>query len=522
MKPEKKTTKFYENKKHFFSSLLPASLFGILSGAGTGVVVMLYRFFAQRAVALSESFFHMVKTALWLIPLALVLLFLVATALARILKKEPDLGGGGIPTSIGNLRGLFSMKPTKNLIGVFLLSLVSFLFGVPLGTEGPSVQMGTAIGSLVVEKGGKRHRAWRRFAMTGGASAGFSVATGAPLAGILFGVEEAHRRISPLIVLTSVLSVLSANIAAHLLSPLLGVTPSLFALPSLPTLSLKEYSIPLAFGLLFGLVSVLFLKSYQGLSFLITEKIRSVPQRVKIFLILALTLLFGLFSPAFVSTGHHLILSLFESTPALWFLILIVILRSFLTLSANLAGITGGIFLPILAIGASFSAVVGRLFLFLGMDESLFSLLLALGICCAISGMMQMPMTAILFGVEALGLGENLLPLILAVTLAYLLPEAMGEEAITELVLERRIQRLSLKRQKEKGTLSMTVEENSFAHGKEVRDIFWPDGVQITSVDHTAKGRLLTPGDVLHIHYNTAFLEKTKEELSSILASQKD
>ena len=74
-----------------------------------------------------------------------------------------------------------------NLIcpALFFGSVTSFLIGVPLGNEGPSVLMGTAVGKGCTDTLAKKHPAWSRYSMTGGACAGFAVATGAPISGIL-------------------------------------------------------------------------------------------------------------------------------------------------------------------------------------------------------------------------------------------------------------------------------------------------------------------------------------------------
>lgn len=64
--------------------------------------------------------------------------------------------------------------------------------------------------------------------MTAGACAGFAAATGAPVSGILFAIEEAHHKISPLLVTVSFVAVSVCTVTVKLLTPLLGVSPSLF------------------------------------------------------------------------------------------------------------------------------------------------------------------------------------------------------------------------------------------------------------------------------------------------------
>ena len=153
---------------------------------------------------------------------------IIAVLFSHIYKKQPRVRGGGIPSSIALLRGIVTFKWLRTLIGVFFMSMTSFLIGVPLGNEGPSVLMGTAIGKGSVSVIAKKHPAWSRYAMTGGACAGFAVATGASVSGVLFAVEEAHQRISPMILLVGAVSVLFAQIVSYILCPLLGLSTMLF------------------------------------------------------------------------------------------------------------------------------------------------------------------------------------------------------------------------------------------------------------------------------------------------------
>ena len=503
-------------RTHFLSSTLPALVIGFLSGAVTALAVTLYKWFAKNAVALSGGLYLFLRLTPFVIPALLLFFLLLSFFLEKIYKKEPDLMGGGIPASIGTLRGLFSFSWWKNALGSFFLSLLSFLLGIPLGTEGPSVQLGTSLGAGVTALGPKKWKAWERFSMTGGASAGFAVATGAPISGIFFSIEEAHQRISPLIVLTGITSVLSAGITTHLISPLFGVDIALFPGVSPAPLSLKEIWLPLVLGLGLGAFAVLFLRLYSFLEKIILEKGKRLRPAVKIFFVLTATLVFGLFSSEFISTGHHLIAELFNHAPGLFFLILIVLFRSALTLSANLAGITGGIFLPLLAIGAALAAALGQILLFFGMDEGHFPLVICLGICGCIAGMMKMPLTAILFGVEALGLSQNLLPLVLVSALSFAIPEALGEEAIGERVLEKRAKKLRLGKILTEEETEIEIEPFSFAVGKEIRDIFWPNGVKVLSVKSEEQSSLLKEGDLLLVRIKTYDREKALSDLEAI------
>ena len=205
-------SKLKQYKSYFVNLIFPALIFGSITGVLTSLVVTLFKLCAKFVVEFSKKGYEFIGERLYLIPVGLIVLFGLAIFLSAVYKVHKNLCGGGIPASIAFLRGIVTFKWLRNVIGTFLLSLVSFLVGVPLGTEGPSVQIGTAIGRGSVYTLARKHKAWDRYSMTGGACAGFSVATGAPISGIMFAIEEAHQRISPMIVIVASTSVLFSRI----------------------------------------------------------------------------------------------------------------------------------------------------------------------------------------------------------------------------------------------------------------------------------------------------------------------
>ena len=347
--------------QHLKNLILPVFLFGSLSGALTGALITLYRFCASHVIALSGKAYEFLReNPPWIFAAAAVLAG-AALLYGALYRRFPNLRGGGIPTSIAALRGMQPVKWVCDIVGVFLLSLTTFFFGVPLGNEGPSVQMGTAIGDGCVRVMPRRCRAWSRYAMTAGSCAGFTAATGAPISGIMFALEDAHRRISPMIILTSFFAVVFSHFTAALLSPLFGIDTQLFSVPSLPVLEAAQMWIPLVVGLAVGLFAVLFLKYYGVVHHFMKRTLKKLPASLRIFGVLVLTLLLGLCREEFISTGHHLIAHLFERGTPILLLFLILLVRSTLTLCANTAGMTGGLFLPIMALGAAVTAILAEI-----------------------------------------------------------------------------------------------------------------------------------------------------------------
>lgn len=518
-----------KHKSYIINLIFPAFIFAAVTGVLTAVVITFYKVCAKYVIAFSEFCYHYLREHLLVVLPILVVLFFVALLFAYIYKKLPNLRGGGIPTSIGILRGVIPFNWFKNLIGNFFLSLTTFLIGVPLGNEGPSVQMGTAVGGASVPLFFKKHKAWERYSMTGGACAGFSVATGAPISGIMFAIEEAHQRISPMIVIVSSASVMFAYITNEILKKFFKINTVLFPKMQLMDLSVNDIWIPIVTGVAVGLFAVLFLKYYNLINKLFNKKL-NIPQEYKIFAVFAITVLFGVCSFSFVSTGHELILSLFDGAPALLMLALILLVRSTLTLSANSNGITGGVFLPLLTLGVVLAAFIGKAMgLFFGLDHQYYTIILVLGITACIAGMMKMPITAIVFSIEALSCYNNILYVIIVSCVAYVLTEIFDVKSINENVLENRILTQNEGRKLTVIDTFVTVQKDSFAAGKQIRDIFWPANLFVLSVQHDKTygaevdghgAKTLYTGDVLHIRYSTFDELKTKEELIAVVGQQ--
>jgi len=198
---------------------------------------------------------------------------------------------------------------------------------------------------------------------------------------------------------------------------------------------------------------------------------------------------------------------------------------------ANCAGVTGGMFLPIMALGAMISSIIGGfLITHTPLTAGYYPVVVVLGITACIAGMMKMPLTAIVFAIEALSAHQNIVPVLLVSVLAYFITELFDAEAINETVLEHRLE--DLRRGKEPITVDTTVsvEAGSFAIGKQVRDIFWPANLFVLSVKHPSDSKAemdergdktLRAGDLLHVRYETYNPQETAAELAAITGTQK-
>ena len=219
----------------------------------------------------------------------------------------------------------------------------------------------------------------------------------------------------------------------------------------------------------------------------------------------------------------------FAAFPTGKFLLVVLVIRSVLTLSASDAGVTGGLFLPLLALGVIPAAMIAKIGIALGMDTPYVHLLLALGITACIAGVMKTPLTAILFSLEALSLTANVPAVLTAATVSYVIAEIFNAKSISDSVVESRIEALHHEKGRRVLEAYVTVQDGSFAAGKQIRDILWPNDLFVLSVQATDEadpqvdvhgGQVLVQGDRLHIRYVTYHPADTAEQIVDVVGEQ--
>ena len=517
-------------KRHFINLIFPAFIFGSITGIITSLVVILYKLLANYVIEFSKNSYDFLKGNLYIIPLILIAFFGIALLFSYLYKKESRVSGGGIPSAIALLRGIVTFKWLRTLIGVFFMSLTSFLIGVPLGNEGPSVLMGTAIGKGSVSMFAKKHPVWSRYAMTGGACAGFAVATGASVSGVLFAIEEAHQRISPMILLVGVISVLSAQIVSQILCPLLGLSVSLFPDITITVLAVKDVWIALLVGVIVGLFAVAFLKYYHVANNFFNITLKKVPHSIKIFIVYALTLAIGLVSFSFVSTGHEIFELVLENKIAIYALVVLLLVRTSLTLLANTNKLTGGVFVPILALGAIVASIIGKCMQeWFELSNAYYAAILMLGISACVSSMMKMPLTAIVFALEVFGSVDNLLFIIITVAISFVITEIFGVNGINDNIVDNIIKEQEETHERMVIDRKVIIQKDSFAENMHSKDILWPANFFLLSIKESKShheqidnqgDKQFDAGDILHIRYATFDEKQTEEELFSIVGEQ--
>ena len=472
-----------KNYKEYLTNILPCIGYGILTGIFTGITIFFFKFLSGRAEKLSRTLYSLAKESWLTVLLVFVVLAALAYVMSRIHKAVPECKGGGIPRSEGILRGVLPFRWFKTLIGTFIGSMISFFAGLPCGSEGPAVLMGTALGCMT-GKASKKNIAWNRYVMTGGAAAGFAVATGSPLSGILFALEEIHKRFSPMLVLTVSMAVLSATGTNLALCGLFDVSPALFHLETLPAFQLSHAGYLILLGVLISLAVALFDGSIL-LFRRITGKGKKGPVPVKLLVTFALAGLLGFCMTDGAYSGHHMIEHVLEHNMTLWLLLALFIIRLAMMLLITDSGATGGIFIPTLAIGVLASAIISKLLLLLGMPAELSTAVIFLGMCAFIGGTLRAPLTAAVLFIELSGQFSALFYIAIVIFVVSLITELFNLTPFYDKALEEMTENYHHGKEMKISRFILHISPNDFAVGKAVRNILWPHASVIESISHT-------------------------------------
>lgn len=444
---------------------------GIVTGALAGSVVVFFRYLLSHGDELLKWVLNAVKGN----PLMSVIWFLVLTAGALfvtiMLKWESLISGSGIPQVEGEMIGELDPCWWKTLLAKLLGGLVSLGFGLSLGREGPSIQLGAMAGKGL-SRISKRSKTEEKLLITCGASAGLSAAFNAPIAGVLFSLEEVHKHFSPEILLSTMASSITADFVSR---NVFGLKP-IFNLNITEMIPLKCYGYVILFGVIIGAMGVLYNTSLSKTQDLY-QKVPSQFFRLMIPFILAGV--FGLYYPQVLGGGHPLVEVLTSGEMLFGAMCLLFLLKFSFSILSFGSGAPGGIFLPLLVLGA----VIGSIY-FSGMElmtNSLNGLLgnfIILGMAGYFSAIVRAPITGIILISEMTGSFSHLLSLSLVSLIAYVIPDMVRCAPVYDQLLHRLLKRLNPNRDTsltgEKVLVEGMIFHGSIAEGRTVSEIQWP------------------------------------------------
>lgn len=421
-----------------------------------------------------------------LLPLAIAIGGAVLSV-AVVRRWSPEAAGSGIPHLKAVLDHLRQLVGPRVLPVKFVGGILAIGSGLALGREGPTVQMGGAIGQII---GGwlRCSPRERRTLVAAGAGAGLSAAFNAPLAGLVFVLEEVQRDFGAHVFAATLAASVAADIVARLL---LGQLPvfhvSIDAIPELDLLPLAA-----GIGLAAALLGVAFNRGLLA-SLNAFDRLR---ERASLAPAAVAGLLTGLvlwFAPDLVGTGRAVIDTLFTGQVGLAALVAIFAIRFVLTLVGYGCGAPGGIFAPMLILGAALGlAVADAVGLLIALSPNDLRAVAVVGMAAYFAAVVRAPLTGIVLMVEMTGQYALVLPLALASATAYGVAEYLRDPPIYQSLLERELRAARASEHlAEPLLLDLAIVEGAPFDGRRVRELALPPGCLLVAIERA--GRTMVP-----------------------------
>ena len=327
-------------------ALRQAVSIGLISGLVIGVFRIAYEALEALSVERTAGWLASGTEGLAQLAAGLAFLWLVSCVLLRI---EPMISGSGIPQVELAQSGLYPPMVWHRLLAAkFLATLASLTAGLSVGRQGPSIQMGAAVGVGVGTLLHGRHAQEMHRYLSAGAVAGMSAAFSSPLAGLLFAIEDMRVVVGPLML--AFLGVASLT-AWACVTFMLGL-PSVMPFDMLSPLSLTQHIAVIPLALLMGLLGAFYCQAFVRTT-LWEDRCRWLkgPRRIAVPFIAAGFLL-AVYPNVIVGFAPDpLDLELTKiAAPALLLLLAVKIAFSTICFAS---GVAGGILIPILMVGAT-------------------------------------------------------------------------------------------------------------------------------------------------------------------------
>lgn len=432
----KKTDNLLEllvDKRRFSLRLL---LEGLAVGLGAGISISVFRYLLAGSEILRPVIYHNLREALadgqwqWL-ALYIISFIIIAYLLKLIVAREPMCTGSGIPQIKGILQGDMSMRWFSVLWSKIIGGVLAIGAGMSLGREGPSVQIGACVGQGLSQTS-RRTGFESRILMTAGAGAGLAAAFNAPLAGVIFGLEEMQKTISPALLLTGITASITA---ATVTEVVFGMSP-VFSMGYLLPLPLNLFDVLVVAGIVIGLLGRLFnialaysLNTYSRLG-LSGMKKPLVP--------LVLAGILGFVLPEILGGGNLLVDSLVVTDYTIGFLCLLFVGKFLFTMICFGSGVPGGIFLPMLVLGAAGGAVLAKLLVLAGLLPAMYYAdIIVFGMAAYFSAVVKSPVTGSILILEMTGSFQHMLALLVVSLTAYVISDLTGGRPVYDELLDR-------------------------------------------------------------------------------------
>lgn len=372
-------------------------------------------------------------------PLAFILSALLAMMGYFLVRRfAPEAGGSGIPEIEGALEELRPVRWWRVLPVKFIGGMGTLGAGMVLGREGPMVQLGGNLGRMVVDVFRMRSPEARHTLLATGAAAGLSAAFNAPLAGILFIIEEMRPQFRYNLI--SIKAVFTGVIMATIVFRIFNGDKAVIEVGKLSNAPVNTLWLYLILGMIFGCIGPLF-----NTLVLRTQDMfqRIHGGNIKKWVLIGGLIggscgVLGLIQPAASGGGFNLIPIAAAGNFSVGLLLFIFIARVITTLLCFSSGAPGGIFAPMLALGTLLGTAFGMaatpLFPAYHLDAGTFAIA---GMGALLAASVRAPLTGIVLVLEMTDNYQLILPMIITCLGATLLAQFLGGKPLYSTILQR-------------------------------------------------------------------------------------
>ena len=372
-------------------------------------------------------------------PLAFVLSALLAVIGYWLVRRfAPEAAGSGIPEIEGALEELRPVRWWRVIPVKFIGGMGTLGAGMVLGREGPTVQLGGNIGRMVLDLFRMRSTEARHSLLATGAAAGLSAAFNAPLAGILFIIEE--MRLQFRYSLISIKAVFIGVIMSSIVFRLFNGEHAVIEVGKLTIAPVNTLWLYLLLGMLFGAVGVAFNSLIFKTQDLFQKLHGGVMKKALLIgaLLGGLCGILGMIVPEAAGGGFNLIPIAAAGNYGPGILIFIFVARVVTTLLCFGSGAPGGIFAPMLALGTllgtAFGMVSAALFPAYHLEAGTFAIA---GMGALFAASVRAPLTGIVLVLEMTDNYQLILAMIITCLGATLMAQFLGGKPLYSSLLAR-------------------------------------------------------------------------------------
>lgn len=489
---EKTIRSVSENPRYIFRLTVQ----GVMVGIFAGLMVCLYRYLLYGSEHVLRDFLSTINGNI-----VNIILFFMALAVMGLLtdwltRWEADSAGSGIPQVYAEIKGHMEANWARVLFSKITAGVLTALGGLSLGPEGPSVQIGGMAGKGVAKlfKGSKTDEL--RLILVGSA-VGITAAFNAPLAGVIFVFEEInHGFDKTLVFIAFVAAIVSDFISKAIFGQATALT---FPIHNIP---LESYWVLIVLGVIIGVLGYVYNVGMIKSSDIVSNL--KIPSWLKFVLVFLISGVVALSVPEISDGGHFMMDMLDIAMPSLGVLVLLLVLKYLFSMFSFSSGAPGGIFLPILVLGAYIGASFGSAIVpILGLEHDLIYKFIVISMAGFFAATVRSPITGVVLIAEMSGSTESLVAMIIVSLIAYVVPTLLGNEPIYESLYDR----LLLNKNREfvkkpsKHVLSeyLVPLDCNYINFK-IKDIPFPKNAIVVSV--IRNGKYVIPSEDFHIKYS--------------------